>query len=153
MHRRPLLRRSWIALAAGALAVLSACSSAVQVTPFAGSQSPVCRAVAAAWPLTVGREQPRVTAVQDVTVAAWGDPPIIARCGAPVPGPTTNPCQVVDGVDWISEELDDGVRFTTYGRDPAIEVLVPDAYSPEPLVLPAFAGAATTVPQTGTPCS
>jgi hypothetical protein len=39
------------------------------------------------------------------------------------------------------------VRFTTFGRTPAIEVLVPDAYTPEPLLLPAFTAAARAIPQ------
>ena len=33
--------------------------------------------------------------------------------------------------------LSDGASATTYGRDPAIEVLIPKAYAPEPLLLPA----------------
>jgi hypothetical protein len=80
-------------------------------------------------------------------VRAWGDPAIIARCGLSPVGPTTDQCLDVSGVDWVAHQLTDGVRFTTYGRSPAIEVLVPSAYKPEPLVLPAFAAAASTIPQ------
>jgi len=39
------------------------------------------------------------------------------------------------------------VRFTTYGRSPAIEILVPSTYKPEPLLLPAFDAAASAIPQ------
>jgi len=53
----------------------------------------------------------------------------------------------VNGVDWVAHRLGDGVRFTTYGRAPAVEILVPDAYQPEPLLLPAFARAASAIPQ------
>lgn len=146
MHRRPLLILLPALVAAG-------CSSAVKVAPLAGGDTPVCRAVAAAWPASVAGEQPRVTAVQDVTVAAWGDPPIIARCGATAPGPTTEQCLDIDGVDWVTSELDDGVKFTTYGREPAIEVFVPDAYAPQPLVMPAFGAAAREVPKGERECS
>jgi len=52
----------------------------------------------------------------------------------------------VSGVDWVAHELTDGVRFTTYGRSPAIEILVPSAYQPEPLLLPAFGPAASVIP-------
>jgi len=38
------------------------------------------------------------------------------------------------------------VRFTTYGRSPAIEILVPNAYKPEPLLLPAFGEAVSAIP-------
>lgn len=65
---------------------------------------------------------------------------------API-GPTTDPCLNVSGIDWVAHQLSDGVRFTTYGRSPAIEVLVPRAYAPEPLLLPAFGAAASAIPQ------
>jgi hypothetical protein len=44
------------------------------------------------------------------------------------------------------------VRFTTFGREPAIEVLVPHAYKPEPLLLPAFGPAAKALPTNGRTC-
>lgn len=78
---------------------------------------------------------------------AWGDPAVIARCGLAAIGPTTDPCLDVSGIDWVAHQLTDGVRFTTYGRSPAIEVLVPSAYHPEPLLLPAFTAAASAIPQ------
>jgi hypothetical protein len=62
-------------------------------------------------------------------------------------GPTTDQCLNVSGVDWVAHRLSDGVRFTTYGRTPAIEVLVPNAYQPEPLLLPAFGKAASAIAQ------
>lgn len=148
MHRRPPLRSFLLIVVA-----LAGCSSAVKVQPFEGSDTPVCREVADAWPATVGGQPSRETAVQTRGVAAWGDPAIIARCGAPVPGPTTDQCLDVEGVDWVADQLEDGVAFTTYGRDPAIEVLVPDAFEPEPLVLPAFGAAAQVVPQGDRRCS
>jgi hypothetical protein len=84
---------------------------------------------------------------------AWGDPAIIATCGWPALGPTTDECLEVDGVHWVVEQLSDGAKFTTYGRDPAIEVLVPAAYAPEPLLLPAFRAAARALPDNGRRCS
>jgi len=50
-------------------------------------------------------------------------------------------------------KLSDGAAFTTFGRDPAIEVLVPQAYSPEPLLLPAFGDAARALPANGRTCN
>lgn len=146
MHRRAPLSLLVCGPALAGLA-LAGCSSAVRVTPFEGSATPQCQAVARAWPLTVGGQEPRVTAVQDVTVAAWGDPPIIARCGKLPPGPTTDPCIDADGVDWVAVPREGGTEFTTYGRSPALEVLVPDDYATAPLLLPAFAEAARTVEQ------
>ncbi|BDZ58711.1 hypothetical protein [Barrientosiimonas endolithica] len=45
------------------------------------------------------------------------------------------------------------MAFTTYGREPAIEVLVPKDYAPEPLVLGAFTEAAQQIPQGPRRCS
>ncbi|WP_237565633.1 DUF3515 family protein [Ornithinimicrobium cavernae] len=132
---------------------LVACSSAVKVAPFDGAETPECHAVGAHWPTRVGPAEWRETAVDSVTVAAWGDPAIIARCGAVPPGPTEQLCLDSAGVDWIVEELDDGTSFTTYGRSPAIEVLVPDAYDTPALLLPAFGPAAETVEQGPNRCS
>ncbi|PWD49402.1 DUF3515 domain-containing protein [Serinibacter arcticus] len=78
---------------------------------------------------------------------AWGDPAITLRCGVTPPPPTDERCIAVtaaDGtsIDWIVAENDDVVgtgpdadtergrfRFTTYGREPAIEVIVPVEYA------------------------
>lgn len=139
-------------LAPGAV-LLAGCATAVKVAPFEGAETPECRAVGSYWPTLVGPAEPRETAVDSVTVAAWGDPPIIARCGAVPPGPTKEACLDIEGVDWIVSELDDGVAFTTYGRRPAIEVLVPDSYETPPLLLPAFGPAAMVIEQGPDRCS
>ncbi len=86
-------------------------------------------------------------------VRAWGDPPIVARCGVNPPGPTTDDCLTVDGVDWVATPLSDGTRFVTYGRDPAIEVLIPRGDQPEGSLLPVFAASAGALPTTGRHCS
>ena len=125
---------------------LSGCSSLdVAVPAEAGSAG--CRSVAASWPKTVGGQSLRSTSSSSAAVRAWGDPAIIARCGVAPPGPTANQCLDVSGIDWVAERLTDGVLFTTYGRAPAIEILVPHAYQPEPLLLPAFGKAASAIPQ------
>jgi hypothetical protein len=86
-------------------------------------------------------------------VAAWGHPAVIWRCGVATPGPTTDECLTVDGVDWVVHELKDGAAFTTFGRSPAVQVLVPHHYAPEPLVLPAFSAVVSTVPQGAERCT
>ncbi|MGB3257885.1 MAG: hypothetical protein WBA72_07845 [Ornithinimicrobium sp.] len=152
MHRRPL-RPLTAALAVVALAC-TACSSAIKVVPFDGADADEsCLQLADRWPTTVGGQSARVTAADSTTVAAWGEPAIIARCGAPILGPTTDPCLDIAEVDWVAVPLDDGVRFTTFGRDPALEVLVPDVYTPEALLMPAFSPVAQTVEQTLGQCS
>lgn len=125
---------------------LAACSSSVEVTPGPLADSEACRKASRHWPPTVGRLERADTTTDSATVAAWGDPAVIARCGVTSPGPTTDLCITVSGVDWVAHRLSDGVRFISYGRDPAIEVLVPHDYAPEPLLLPAFEQAAKQLP-------
>lgn len=148
MRRRQVARAGIPLVVAGALgALLASCSSAVQVTPAPRADSAACRKVSRHWPRTVGNMARTGTTSDSPTVAAWGDPAVIARCGVTSPGPTTDQCITVSGVDWVQHRLSDGARFVTFGRDPAVEVLVPHDYAPEPLLLPAFAAAAKQVPQ------
>ncbi|MDO5740324.1 MAG: DUF3515 family protein [Ornithinimicrobium sp.] len=153
MRRRRVLSAT-ASLTATAI-LLSACQgNAVKAVPFGQSDAPVCRAVADHWPERIGDLAPRVVAVQSRGVAAWGDPPIVARCGKAPLGPTEDVCLDVSGIDWVSTPLDDGASmFTTYGRSPAIEVLVPAAYEAAPLLLPAFGAAAAQIEQTLGSCS
>lgn len=87
---------------------------------------------------------------------AWGDPAIELRCGVVVPGPTTVPCLTIAddagvAVDWLIPELDDGetLTVTTYGRSPAVEVVLPPwAQADHGAILLALAPAVTQIPQT-----
>ena len=165
MHRRRVLSqgpspgRAGAPLLLGTLLggtlLLTGCGpGAVRAVPFGEADSPVCRQVAERWPDTVGRLGARVTAVQSPGVAAWGDPPIVARCGKAPLGPTTDQCIDVDGVDWVATTLDDGgTMFTTFGRSPAVEVLVPADYDSPPLWLPPFRDAVEQIPQTLGECT
>jgi hypothetical protein len=130
---------------------LLGCSS-IDVAVPAGAGSAACRAAATHWPRSVGGHSLRPTSSSSAAVRAWGEPAIIARCGLAPVGPTTDPCLDVSGIDWVAHQLTDGVRFTTYGRSPAIEILVPSAYKPEPLLLPAFGAAAAAIPQSERHC-
>ena len=70
--------------------------------------------------------------------AAWGDPPIVLRCGVEQPeayDPSGTAVEV-NGVAWFLEQQPEGYRFTTTDHVVRIEVVVPRAYAPEvnPLV-------------------
>lgn len=135
-----------------AAVVLSGCSSAVEVSvPSAGS-SPACESAGAALPTDVSGMPRRDTQPTSPAVGAWGDPAVIARCGVAAAAPTETECLEVDGVGWIPEQLSDGIRFTSFGTEPALEVLVPSDYAPEGLLLPAFAAAARALPPNGLAC-
>lgn len=157
MHRRRALSPRFAVttlLLAGSVLLVGCGEQPVKAVPFGESDSIACQSVAELWPQTIGPHEPRVTAVQSEGVAAWGDPPIVARCGKQPPGPTTDPCIDVNGVDWVATELDDGgTMLTTYGRDPAVEVLVPAQYDAPPLLLPPLGPAVEQIPQTLGECS
>ncbi len=132
----------------GAGGLLSGCSSAVEVgVPEAAG---ACGTVP--WPAQVHSQVARETSPDSPAVHAWGDPAIVARCGVPALAPTTLECLGVDDVDWVARPLTDGTAFTTYGTDPALEVLIPKVYGPEPLLLPAFSAAAKGLPRNGRSC-
>ena len=157
MHRRPRLitrlgrtRTLTASLTVAGAATLAACSSAVEVAPPDRADDPAC--AAATWPETIAGQARTPTDPEGPWVAAWGDPAIIARCGLPALEPTTLDCVEVDGIDWIVRELSDGTAMSTYGTDPAIEVLVPVAYGPGPLLLPAFGDAARALPKSEREC-
>lgn len=131
--------------------LLSACSQPPEVALAPQAAAPVC--ATARWPESVSTQTRVDTRPASPSVAAWGDPAILARCGLDPLGPTTDECVGVDDVDWVVRQLSDGTAATTYGRDPAIEVLVPAAYGPAPLLLPAFDEVARSLPANGRRCS
>ena len=98
-----------------------------------------CRAFVAALPDTVYDQQRRLVSPAAALGAAWGDPPIIARCGVDYPpagfgrGST---CQLADGLPWYApdsqgSDLSQDLTLTTIGYRPAVEVVVPAQDRPE----------------------
>lgn len=108
--------------------------------------------MAPVWPVNVAKQARVETDPTDASTAAWGDPAIIARCGVTALEPTPDPCVTVDGIDWVVTELTDGAALATFGRTPAIEVLVPDAYGPAALLAPNFTAAAELLPTNDLRC-
>jgi hypothetical protein len=120
-------------LVAGAAS--AACSSPLTVPAAADAANPLCATVVLALPRDLDG-MPRIGTGSQAT-AAWGErsAPVVLRCGVEPPPPTTDPCVTADdgttAVDWVAVESApdaDGATtwtFTTYGRDPAVEVVVP----------------------------
>lgn len=119
-HRRPF--RIAAILSATALA-LTGCSPAVDVVAAKDAANPACASMMVALPDVIGDSGLRKTNSQ--ATAAWGDPSLVLlRCGVNVPGPTTDSCASVNGVDWVIREGNPIWTLTTYGRDPATEILI-----------------------------
>jgi hypothetical protein len=107
------------------LVTLTGCAPTVALQPAADAISPICASVIVHLPDTVDGQPSRVTDAQGT--GAWGNPAaVILRCGVPVPAPTaTLPCVTVDNIDWLRDDSKDpSFVFTTFGRDPAIEVII-----------------------------
>ena len=117
------------ATAAAVVLALSACAPAVDVSPAKDAANPACAPMMVALPDTMGDAGLRKTNSQ--ATAAWGDPSkVILRCGVNVPGPTTDRCVSDNGIDWVIKEGDPVWTLTTFGREPATEILMdPDQIS------------------------
>ncbi|TNB71456.1 DUF3515 domain-containing protein [Arthrobacter sp. BB-1] len=124
---------------------LTSCSPAVDVPAAKDAANPACAPMMVGLPDAIGEYALRKTNSQ--ATAAWGDPSlVILRCGVNVPGPTTDRCVTVNGIDWVIKEGDPVWTLTTYGREPATEILMdPDKIS-SATVLADLAAAAGKVP-------
>jgi len=140
----------------GALALgLASCARPVGVEPAPSASDPVCAELLQRLPEELVDEPRRSTTSQ--SSRAWGgEEPIVLRCGVTPPGPTTDPCVTIpdtsgeNPVDWVANpDTSNGLRvFTSYGRTPAVEVVVPARY-PGDAVLAELAGAVAPLPQDG----
>ena len=160
MHRRSPLSRGAqslvaLALTGSLLAAVAGCSRHHDVTarlPI-NAADPGCARVAALLPKTLLKQSRRPTQPSSPALAAWGDPAIILRCGVQSPGASTDHCETVNGIDWIVRSLSDGEDFTTFGRTPAVQVLVPSHYAPEEFALTGLSPAIAAIPQGADRCS
>jgi hypothetical protein len=70
--------------------------------------------------------------------AAWGDPPVVLRCGVARPRslrPTSELIKI-NNVSWFLHETGDAYVFTTYGRVAFVEVRVPTSVPREQATAP-----------------
>lgn len=126
----PLPRRALrrVALTLGLTVVgtiaLAGCSQAVPFDAAPDATDADCAAVIVRLPDVVAGQAERETNAQGT--GAWGNPAsVLLRCGVEPLGPTTDRCVSVDGVDWVIDESDaPRYLFTTFGRTPAVEVLI-----------------------------
>ena len=117
-------RAGVLVLAATTVLALSGCVGAVPMDPAPDANSPECAAVSVRLPDTVADQPQRETSAQ--ATGAWGDPAaVLLTCGVSVPGPTTLPCVSINDVDWIEDDSQKPLyTYTTFGRDPAVQVAI-----------------------------
>ncbi len=146
----PLTYRSWriaVPLAAASLFVLTACAPSVSITAADDANNPACAPMMVALPDSLADAKRRTTTSQ--ATAAWGEPSLVVlRCGVPVPGPTTDKCVSVNGVDWVLRQKEETWTITTYGRNPATELVLKENTIPSDTVLTQISAAAAKIPAT-----
>jgi hypothetical protein len=121
-----------LALIAAATLGLVGCAPAVALQPADDAANPSCANVVVHLPEGVAELPIRETDAQGT--GAWGEPAtVLLRCGVPSPAPTaTLPCVTVEGVDWLRDDAGDpNFVFTTYGRTPAVEVIIDSDGDPD----------------------
>jgi hypothetical protein len=139
------------ALAAAAIALtlsLSACSPTISLEPAADANNPGCADVIVRLPDAVDGQERRTTNAQ--STAAWGNPTtVILRCGIEPVEISTLPCVTANGVDWIIDEsAKPSFRFISFGRTPALEVIVDSENSVGVNVLDSLAQAVKSIEPT-----
>jgi hypothetical protein len=109
-------------------------------------------------PVQLGTLTPRRTATDSSFVAAWGDPPIVLRCGVDRPAilNTAEAAQLIDvnGVLWQPDPQSDRTVYTAVDRRVYVEVTVPAGQdqpltdlAPAVAALPAICTASNAVGQ------
>jgi len=119
-------------------------------TPLPGTDQ-MCAELVAALPEVVDDAVRRDLEPPSTAVAAWGQPPIILRCGTPEPAgidPTAAVLEVA-GVGWRPLPGQGGTFFVTADRAAVVEVAIPDDYAPEADVLVDLAPAVSAVATAG----
>ncbi|GAA1991235.1 DUF3515 family protein [Microbacterium pumilum] len=142
-----------LAIAATAVFGVTGCASTVSLEPAPDSNDPACAEVTVRLPGELGGQSRRWTDAQ--ATGAWGDPAaVLLTCGVQPPGPSTLPCQTVNGVDWIIDDAEaPRYRVTTFGRTPAVEVYLDNEVVSSADVLDALSGIVAVLPTDGAECS
>jgi len=123
-----------------ATAVLAAgCSGAVEVDApdLTGEAARTCSALVESLPGSVDGAEQRAVEPSDAPAAAWGDPAIVLRCGAPMPEEFDefSTCQETDDVGWFIPDdqmtgRPEAITMTTIGRSVNVEVTLPPEHWP-----------------------
>lgn len=146
-----MVQRPRVALAIGGVALLAAILFAIWHDDAADDEAAVpsdpaaeatCKDLLNRLPESVAGQTQSDGSDPDDWMRAWGDPPIVLRCGVSTPtalSPTSQ-CLAVNDIDWFAsadgKEVDlanppDGtVDFTTVGRTVNVQLSVPDEWSP-----------------------
>lgn len=132
---------------------LAGCASTVHLDAAPESNDAACAEVTVRLPGELDGQPRRWTDAQ--ATGAWGDPAaVLLSCGLEPPGPTTLPCQSVNGVDWVIDDAEaPRYRVTTFGRMPAVELYLDTEVVSSAEVLDALSGIVGLLPTDGSECT
>lgn len=140
-----------LAVAVALVAGLAGCTNAVSLSPAPSANAAACAAVQVRLPSVVNSDLGlRATTAQ--STAAWGSPSaVILHCGVPVPTVSDLPCFSLGSVDWIRDARGSTVIYTTFGRAPAVQVVIESSRATSD-VLQDIGDAVSTLPKDGHKC-
>ncbi len=106
------------------LFLLTGCAATVNIEPAEDANNPACAEISVRYPDQIGELSQRWTNAQATT--AYGDPAaILVRCGLEPVFVSTLPCVSASNVDWLVDDSQaPNFRFISFGRTPAVEVIV-----------------------------
>ncbi|MFL6128998.1 MAG: DUF3515 domain-containing protein [Mycobacteriales bacterium] len=118
--------------------------------PLSAAAQRSCRDLVSALPTLLGDRPARPVDSPSPYVAAWGEPPVVLRCGVPRPPAfiATADTLVISGVTWFAERRGASTAWTAVDRPVYVEVLAPadDAGDPPARLSTAVTAALTPKP-------
>ena len=99
----------------------------------AGQRS--CQELISALPTMLGTRPARPVDSPSPYVVAWGEPPVVLRCGVPRPTAFVPTAQtlVISGVTWFAERRGSTTAWTVVDRPVYVEVVAPADDASEPV--------------------
>ena len=100
--------------------------------PAAGQKA--CQELISALPVTLGERTARPVDSSSPYVVAWGEPPVVLRCGVPRPAALRPDSEVLDisGVTFFAERRGDRTAYTAVDRAVYVETVAPTAEASGP---------------------
>lgn len=130
------------------LFLLTGCAATVNLEAAENANDPLCAEVSVRYPDQIGELEQRWTNAQATT--AYGDPAaVLVRCGLEPVYASTLPCVSASGVDWLVDDSGaPNFRFISFGRAPAVEVIVDSERASGISALDGLAQAVSKLPAT-----
>jgi hypothetical protein len=108
----------------------------VPAPPGSTAAARACPGLIAALPVRLGELAGRPVQSPSAAVLAWGEPPVVLRCGVPRPAAFVAGAPdvvAVNGVTWFVQPRGERTVWTVVDRTVYIEAIVPSGYASAPI--------------------